>query len=118
MSAIISIGGHQFRVTLGSHITTVLHRVKVGDMLEIPAIMAWDDKNNVTLDKQQRSMVKVKVIEVKAGEKLDVYRFKHKSRYRRHSGFRSRLTRLQVTDILLKSPMANKLTRPTTKSSA
>ena len=46
------------------------------------------------------SKVTFKVIsEVEKGDKVDVYKFKAKSRYRKHTGFTPRFTRLLVQSI-------------------
>jgi len=44
--------------------------------------------------------VKLKVVtEIEKGEKIEVYHFKAKSRYRKHTGFRPQYTRVSVEKI-------------------
>jgi len=47
-----------------------------------------------------KNEVKYKVVtEMEKGEKVEIYKFKAKSRYKRHTGFRAQYTRLLVEKI-------------------
>jgi large subunit ribosomal protein L21 len=50
--------------------------------------------------------VRAEVVERKRGEKIIVFRFKSKVRYRRKTGHRQELTRLRITDIVLQGGRA------------
>lgn len=96
--AVVRIGGKQYKVTEGKEILVD----KLTDPKKITSetlLMVEGDKIEVgkpTLKKE----VKLKVItELEKGEKIEIYKFKAKSRYKRHTGFRPQYTRLLVEKI-------------------
>lgn len=76
---------------------------KLGDLKTIePEVLLVADAGKVQVGKPVLKDVKVKVkvvTELEKGEKIDVYKFKAKSRYRKHTGFRAQYTRLLVEKI-------------------
>ena len=88
--------------------------VSVGDKVELPDLHI-DEGNDVTFDRvlfvNSESGVQIgspvlkdltvtwKIIKNFSGDKLDVYKFKAKSRYRRKMGFRPHLSLVEITKI-------------------
>ena len=74
---------------------------KVGDAKLQADILLISKDGKVQVGKPvvKDAKVTIKVIGEEKGEKVDVYKYKSKSRYRRHTGFRSQLTRLLVQKI-------------------
>ncbi len=96
MFAIVKIGAHQYRVSPGDSIRVDHIEGKVGDITYLPALLVVEG-GNVRVGKEVRA-VKIPAI-IKShgkGEKIDTYRFKAKSRYRKHRGFRTFATTLEI----------------------
>lgn len=96
--AVIRITGKQYRVTEGQEILVD----KMNDLKVIPEVLlvAEGDKVEVGTPVLKDAKVTVKVlVELEKGEKVDIFKYKAKSRERRHVGFRAQYTRLLITDI-------------------
>jgi large subunit ribosomal protein L21 len=95
--AVLRIKGHQYRVSEGQEILVD----KVGDAKLQADILLVSKDGKVKVGKPvvKDAKVVVKVLGEEKGEKVDVYKYKSKSRYRRHTGFRSQLTRLLIAKI-------------------
>src|ERR1700755_3456704 len=100
MYAIVKTGGKQYRVEKGQ--TLLVERLpdEAGAPAGLtPAMCRCDD---VVFDADTLTKVRVdaKVVEHVRGEKLRVFKFKPKRGYRRRTGHRQNLTRIEVTDIV------------------
>lgn len=97
--AVIRIGGKQYRVSEGEEILVdkLLDPKKVS--LEV-LLVADGEKVSVGKPVLTKAKVTIKVItEIEKGEKIDIFKYKAKSRERRHVGFRPQFTRLLVEKI-------------------
>lgn len=101
MFAIIRVGNKQYKVTPKDVITVDLMEGEVGDTVELTDVLLVGDGKKVTVGKPQVKSMKVvaKILAHEKGEKIHVRRFKSKVRYRRHTGFRADLTRLEIVSI-------------------
>ncbi len=95
--AVIKYQGHQYRVSEGEEILVdkLLDKSK-------PEVLLFVDDGQVKVGKPilKEAKVKIKILaEEEKGEKLDIYKFKAKSRYRRHTGFRPQYTKLLIEKI-------------------
>lgn len=98
---VLRIGGRQYKVSEGEEL--LVDKLTNPKKVE-PEVLLFSDDGKVKIGKPavKDVAVKVKVLsEVEKGEKIDVYKFKAKSRYRRHTGFRPQYTRLLVEKITL-----------------
>jgi len=96
--AVIKIKGHQYKVTEGQEILVD----KLGkDKVEPEVLLVVnDDKIAVGKPVVTDAKIKIKIVkEEEKGEKIHVRKYKSKSRYRRHIGFRPKFTRLLVQTI-------------------
>ncbi|MFH1864106.1 MAG: 50S ribosomal protein L21 [bacterium] len=97
--AVIRLQGHQYRVAEGDEILVD----KISDIKKInPEVLLFVDGATVKVGKPTLSDVKVKVkvlTEIEKGKKIDVLKYKAKSRYRKHIGFRPKFTRLLIEKI-------------------
>lgn len=97
--AVIRINGRQYKVEEGQELLVD----KLAEPKKISAeVLLFTDGDKVKVGKPVLKDVKMsfKILnEVEKGEKIDVFKFKAKSRYRKHTGFRPQYTRLQVTKI-------------------
>lgn len=97
--AVVRITGKQYRVEEGKEI--LVDKVSDPKKLGVEVLLVSDGgKVSVGTPTLDKAKVDFKVItEMEKGIKVDVYKFKAKSRYRRHTGFRAQLTRLLVEKI-------------------
>lgn len=96
--AVVRIAGKQYRVTEGQEILVD----KLNDLKIVPEVLLFveGDKVEVGTPVLKKAKVIVKVlVEVEKGEKIDIFKYKAKSRERRHVGFRPQHTRLLVETI-------------------
>ena len=95
--AVLRIKGHQYKVSEGQEILVD----KIGDAKVEADILLVSKDGKIKVGKPfvKDAKVTIKVLGEEKGEKIDVYKYKSKSRYRRHTGFRSQLTRLLVQKI-------------------
>lgn len=97
--AVVRVGGKQYKAEEGKEILV--------DKLSDPKKFTSETLLVVDGDKVEvgkptlKNEVKFKIIsEMEKGEKVEIYKFKAKSRYKRHTGFRPQYTRLLVEKIV------------------
>ena len=99
--AVIKTGGKQYRVQEGQ--TLLVERLpdKPGATVELtPLLLAGDGDPVLDADALAKAPVKAEVVGHERGPKLRVFKFKPKRGYRRRTGHRQELTRIEVTDIV------------------
>jgi large subunit ribosomal protein L21 len=104
MYAIVETGGKQYRVKPGDTIAVERVPGEPGEVLDLGRVLlvAGDgDAARVGSPGVAGAVVRAEVVEHARGEKVVVFRYKSKVRYRRKTGHRQALTRLRITDILL-----------------
>jgi large subunit ribosomal protein L21 len=99
MYAIVKTGGKQYRVERGQ--TLLVERLAADEGANValePILYRSDD---AVFDAAGLKKVKVtaKIVAHERGEKLRVFKFKPKRGYKRRTGHRQELTRIEVTDI-------------------
>ena len=108
--AIVKTGGKQYRVEEGQTLLVERLRAETGDKVPLEPLLYRGDKD--VLDGADLAKVKVeaRVLAHERGPKLHVLKFKPKRGYKRRTGHRSELTRLEIKDIKLLSrrPAAKK----------
>lgn len=98
--AIIEISGRQELVSLGDHLEVNRAPHEKGKTFDADKVLLVVDGKKIELGKPHvKKKVKFKVIEHKKGKKIDVIKFKAKSRYRRKTGHRQPLSVLEVIQI-------------------
>ena len=100
--AVIRIGGKQYKAQEGKEI--LVDKLADPKKLEPEVLLFVDgEKTKVGKPVVKDVTVKIKVVtEMEKGEKLEIYKFKAKSRYRKHIGFRPQYSRLLVEKITTK----------------
>ena len=99
--AIIRTGGKQYRVKPGDTIRVESLAGDTGDTIELTDVLMVSRDGDVTLGSPTVPGAKV-VTEIEGsgkGKKIQVFKYKAKTRYRRMQGHRQRYTELNVTDI-------------------
>jgi large subunit ribosomal protein L21 len=111
MYAIVKVGGRQFRVASGDSIVVDRLSAKEGDKLNLQPLLFRPDGNKAAVF-EGTDLEKVKVEATVAGhergKKIHVLKFKPKRGYKRRTGHRSELTRLEIGEIkqLTRKPAA------------
>lgn len=107
MYAIIRTGGKQAKVESGDVID--IERVKTDDeKLTFEPLLVVDDDGNAVSDRKAlaKASVTAKVLGESSGPKIDIFKYKNKSGFRRRQGHRQKYTRIEITGIKL--PAASK----------
>jgi large subunit ribosomal protein L21 len=99
MYAIVKTGGKQYRVERGQHLLVERLAAAEGESVALQPILYRSEE--AVFDKAGLEQVKVtaKVIAHERGEKLRVFKFKPKRGYKRRTGHRQELTRIEVTEL-------------------
>ena len=116
MYAIIRAGGKQAKVQAGDVID--IERVKSDDKeLTFAPLLVVDDKGNAVSDRDalEKAKVTAKVLGGSAGPKIDIFKYKNKTGYRRRQGHRQKYTRIEITEIKLGGAPAKKSVKKAAK---
>jgi len=99
MYAIVKTGGKQYRVEKGQTLLVERLPAEQGASVALDPILYRSEE--AVFDKVGLQKVKVtaKILGHERGEKLRVFKFKPKRGYKRRTGHRQDLTRIEVTDI-------------------
>jgi large subunit ribosomal protein L21 len=113
MYAIVRVGGKQYRVEKGDSVVVDRMREDEGANVTLePLLFAGDGKGKTVFERDELAKVKVDAVVAghERGPKVHVLKFKPKKGYKRRSGHRSDLTRLEIKDIkmLSRRPAAKK----------
>ena len=98
MFAIVEIGGKQYRAEEGRELVVDRLSAAPGTTVEWPSLLVADG-NNTFLANEESRVVTAQVVEHFRGPKIIISRFKPKRGWRKKTGFRSGLTRLEVQKI-------------------
>jgi large subunit ribosomal protein L21 len=99
MYAIVKSGGKQYRVERGQ--TLLVERLpdEAGASVALEPILYRSEEAIFDAASLKKVKVMAKVLAHERGEKLRVFKFKPKRGYKRRTGHRQELTRIEVTDI-------------------
>ena len=103
MYAILSHGGRQYRVSAGDRLVVDRLDAEVGSIVALEPVLLTGGDGSTSLGADVAGMrVAALVVGHPRGEKLRIFKYKAKKRYRRVAGYRSDLTELRVDSILAK----------------
>ncbi|WP_460718973.1 50S ribosomal protein L21 [Microbacterium aureliae] len=98
--AVVRAGGRQEKVEVGTIVVLDRQQAKVGDKLELPAVLLVDgDAVTTDADKLAKVTVTAEVLGEERGPKIVIQKFKNKTGYKKRQGHRQDLTRVKVTGI-------------------
>jgi large subunit ribosomal protein L21 len=99
MYAIVKTGGKQYRVEQGQSL--LVERLPAGDgeTVALEPLLVVDGADVIDGDGLAKVKVEARVLGHERGPKLRVVKFKPKRGYKRRTGHRQELTRLEVTSI-------------------
>lgn len=99
--AVIKTQGKQYKVSPGQVITVDRMQGEKGDELNFEEVLLHVDDGKIVVGTPFLKNVSVtaKIVDHARGVKVRVAKFKAKARYRKATGFRAELTKVQVEDI-------------------
>lgn len=101
MYAVIESGGKQYRVELGSQIEVDRLDAEPGQSITLDRVLLVADGEATAVGRPivDGATVSADVVGQVRGEKIVVFKYKPKKNYRRKTGHRQSLTKLQITGI-------------------
>ena len=101
--AIIETGGKQYRVQEGDVLSIEKVDAQEGETFEVSQVLAVVDEENVSLGKPfvEGASVVLKVLEQGKDDKIIVFKYKPKKKYRRTFGHRQPYTKVSVETIAI-----------------
>jgi large subunit ribosomal protein L21 len=101
MYAVVETGGKQYKVAPGDTLEVERLPAEAGATIELDRVLlvAGDEGVEVGRPLVAGARVVAEVVEQTKGDKIIVFRYKRKVRYRRKTGHRQRLTRLRIKEI-------------------
>src|SRR5437588_7727290 len=115
MYAIVKTGGKQYRVEQGQSLLVERLPVEDGGKATLQPLLFVDGDNLVDGEGLAKVSVQASVVGHERGPKLRVVKFKPKRGYRRRTGHRQELTRIQITGIKLSGRGASSSSKKTPK---
>jgi large subunit ribosomal protein L21 len=102
MYAVVKVGGKQYRVEKGQSLVVDRMGAAEGDKVTLDPLLLADGKDTV-FETGDLGKVKVEAVVTghERGPKIHVLKYKPKRGYKRRTGHRSDLTRLEIKDIKL-----------------
>ena len=94
--AIITLGGKQYRVREGERLLVDQLKTDEGKTFEPRVLMIGGDGNT---DLSPTTTVTARVVGHQLGEKIRIGKYKKRTGYRKHNGYRSRLTQIEIESI-------------------
>jgi len=99
-TAVIRTGSKQYRVAAGDVIQIEKLLGNPGDDIVFSEVLAvGEDAMKFSAPLVAGASVKAKIVSQDLGEKLIVFKFKRRKRYRRKNGHRQKYTSVQITSI-------------------
>ena len=101
MYAIIKTGGKQYKVAEGDEVIVEKLEVAEGDSVTFEEVLTIVDGENVKIGTPKVEGAKVfgKVVKTGKGPKIRIFKFKHKTNYRRRAGHRQPFTKVKIEKI-------------------
>ena len=98
--AVVRAGGRQEKVEVGTIVVLDRQSAKVGDKIELPAVLLVDgDAVTTDVEKLAKVSVTAEVLGEERGPKIVIQKFKNKTGYKKRQGHRQELTRVKITGI-------------------
>jgi large subunit ribosomal protein L21 len=107
--AIISLGGKQYRVSEGERLLVDRLRVDEGSTLEPRVLLVG---GNGAPDLSPSATVTARVVGHELGEKIRIGKYRRRTGYKKHTGHRSKLTRIEIESIGGAKRAAKAATKP------
>jgi large subunit ribosomal protein L21 len=106
MYAIVKTGGKQYRVEQGQYLLVERLPEPEGATVSLEPLLYRSEDAVFDAKALERVEVSAKILSHERGKKLRVFKFKPKRGYKRRTGHRQELTRIEVTKIGLRGTRA------------
>lgn len=99
--AVIKASGKQYKVSQGNVLEIDKIEGEKGKSVTFEEVLLMGDDSDVVVGKPlvKGAAVSAKIVDQIKGDKVRVAKFKAKSKYRRATGFRHQLTKIEITGI-------------------
>ena len=97
--AIVKTGGKQYRVESGQELVVERLTADAGSTVELQPLLVKGTKATFAADALAKAKVTAKVLGHERGEKIRIFKFKPKRGYKRTTGHRQELTRIEIQEI-------------------
>ena len=100
MFALIETSGTQFRVSEGDEIVVDRVAANVGDDISLESVLlVGGDETKIGAPYVDGAAVKAVVVDHHLGDKVDIYKYRARQRYRKSMGYRARLSTIRISSI-------------------
>jgi large subunit ribosomal protein L21 len=99
MYAVVKTGGKQYRVEKGQYLLVEKLTAEEGSTVELEPILFRSEDTVFDADGLKKVKVSAKILGHEKGDKIRVFKFKPKRGYKRTTGHRQNLTRIEITEI-------------------
>jgi large subunit ribosomal protein L21 len=98
MYAVVQLAGRQYRVSPGDEIFVEKLDAEAGSELRLPILLLSDDSGAVTVGKPvvEGREITAQVVGDQKGEKLVIFKYHPKKRYRKKTGHRQNYTKIRI----------------------
>ncbi len=103
MYAIIRDRGMQYRVEQGQVLTLdLIENAEAGSQIELNEVLlvGSDDTTQVGAPLVAGALVRAEILGERKGDKIVVFRYRNKKRFRRRTGHRQRYTQVRINEIV------------------
>jgi large subunit ribosomal protein L21 len=97
--AIVKTGGKQYRVEQGQSLLVEKLDAEDGATVDLEPVLFRSDDAVFDAAGLKKVKVTAKIVAQEKGEKLRVFKFKPKRGYKKRTGHRQKLTRIEITEI-------------------
>lgn len=100
--AVVELSGRQHLVKRGDVLTIDHQNLEVGQKFAADKVLLSEKSGDVKIGQPYLADTKISLEVLKnfKGKKIEIIKYKAKSRYRKHIGYRSHLTKVRVVEIL------------------
>jgi large subunit ribosomal protein L21 len=98
MYAVVQLAGRQYRVSPGDEIFVEKLEAEAGSEMKLPIMLLSDDSGAVTVGRPivEGREITAQVIGDQKGEKLVIFKYHPKKRYRKKTGHRQNYTKIRI----------------------
>ncbi len=102
MFAVVESGSKQYKVEPGQTIQVDRLEGAENDVVTLTKVLLVSGEGGVTVGAPTvaGASIKATIVKQSLGEKLRIFKYKSKKRYRRTTGFRAKLTTLKIDEIV------------------
>ena len=100
--AVIKAGGHQYKASVGDELIVERLPYEVGAQVELGEVYLLADEDEIAVGRPtiEGAAVRATVLEELRGQKIHIFKYRPKQRYRRRMGHRQTYMRLRIDEIV------------------